>query len=560
MTTGLERLTRPRLRVRLSGGGSTEVGDVPVTGSGPVEVGGLTVEIGDLDDGWTWSAAASGGDVAVDAVALVWDDDLPEGTPVFRHGYQSWSPSDVARLAVDRDPSATPGTRTLVRGMHHADARVVDDPHELRSELVTVHGRRPGGSARRLGFLGGDRHDGTFRFRPADERVEISAEAYLGGALLRRGERLDLHPVSVVDGAREHAAALLEDWAESAGAACGARTAAPYQVGWCSWYQWFHDVSEADVRRTLDLAAGWPFDVFQVDDGYQPAIGDWLTTNDRFPSPLADLAGTITATARTAGIWMAPFFASPRSDVARRHPEWLARWHDGEPLVGTVNDGWGGAVHVLDTTRPDVLDHLEGTAAALVAAGYRYLKLDFMYAATLPGRFADAAATPARRVRAGLDALRRGAGDDIFLLGCGLPLGPGIGSVDGMRVGPDVAPWWEPAQRPAALAGYEGSQPATANAWRSTVARAFQHRRLWLNDPDCLMLRTTDTRLTAGEVRSWADTVAESGGMAIVSDDLALLGRAERALLDEVVTRGREVDSAARTGPAPRLSPDHLLL
>ena len=37
--------------------------------------------------------------------------------------------------------------------------------------------------------------------------------------------------------------------------------------------------------------------------------------------------------------------------------------------------------------------------------------------------------------------------------------------------------------------------------------------------------------------------------MALVSDDLALLGADERALLDEVVAIGREVDAAARRPP-----------
>ena len=72
------------------------------------------------------------------------------------------------------------------------------------------------------------------------------------------------------------------------------------------------------------------------------------------------------------------------------------------------------------------------------------------------------------------------------------------------------------------------------------------HRQLWLNDPDCLMLRTSQTRLTPEQVRAWALAVGVSGGMALVSDDLALLGAEERALLDEVL------DPRPR-GPTPPL-------
>ena len=136
--------------------------------------------------------------------------------------------------------------------------------------------------------------------------------------------------------------------------------------------------------------------------------------------------------------------------------------------------------------------------------GWRYLKLDFTFAPSLAATdWHDPAQTPAERVRAGYDAIRRGAGDDTYLLGCGAPLGHCIGVVDAMRIGPDVAPSWDlpaDAWRPP---GYEDCEPATVNGWRNTLTRSFQHRRLWSNDPDCLMLRTKDTALTEEQMRTW---------------------------------------------------------
>jgi alpha-galactosidase len=227
--------------------------------------------------------------------------------------------------------------------------------------------------------------------------------------------------------------------------------------------------------------------------------------------------------------------------------------HDsGRALVGNINPDWGGEVGVLDTTDPDVLAHLEATAAALVDMGYPYLKLDFTYGPSLPGRYADPTRTPAERVRAGLEAIRRGAGDEAFVLGCGMPLGAGVGLVDAMRIGPDVAPWWRREEHEGLVPGYGQSQPATRNAWRSSLARSFMHRRLWLNDPDCLLLRTTQTRLSPAAVEAWARAVGMTGGLAVVSDDLALLGEDDRRLLDEITVLGRAVDREALTGPPPR--------
>jgi alpha-galactosidase len=217
-------------------------------------------------------------------------------------------------------------------------------------------------------------------------------------------------------------------------------------------------------------------------------------------------------------------------------------------VIATVNESWGGATLVLDTSRDDVLEHLEQLARTLVAMGWCYLKLDYTYAPSFPGQWSDAGLTPAQRVRAGYDAIRRGAGDDTFVLGCGAPLGACIGVVDGMRVGPDVAPWWDP---PTRYDAYVGSAPATQNAFRNTLARSFQHRRLWLNDPDCLMLRTTDTRLTRRHIETWTDVVARTGGMALLSDDLALLDASARRMLHDAIETGRAVDAQAITGAAP---------
>jgi alpha-galactosidase len=218
-----------------------------------------------------------------------------------------------------------------------------------------------------------------------------------------------------------------------------------------------------------------------------------------------------------------------------------------------VNEHWGGTVLVLDTTQPEVQDHLEAVARDLVAAGYPYLKLDFTYAPALAGAYSDPSYTPAQRVRAGYDAVRRGAGDDAFLLGCGAPLAPCVGVVDGMRIGPDVAPWWTFPTGHQTLPGYADTGPATVNAWRNTLGRAFLHRKLWLNDPDCVMLRADATDLSREQAHAWALAVGMSGGMALVSDDLALLDHDARRQFDEVVALGRDVDALARDeGAAPR--------
>jgi alpha-galactosidase len=548
----MDRLSDARIVVELADGTTHEASFTP---SREHALGPVLVDLVETTDGWSWSVANRGdAGVGVRSVGVRWDAGSVGDRPrMFRNGYQSWSRTSVAVLGEDVDPSTVEGAPALVRGMHHADARVAP-PGSLRSEMVTVFDRGAGDDQLLIiGFLGGSSHDGTIWASPTDRRrATLMATACLGGAVLAPGERRSLHQVMIAGGPRDGASEMLERWARRVGEIGAARADAPYQVGWCSWYHYFHDISEASLRHNLARAGDWPFEVFQLDDGYQSDIGDWLTTNDRFGSSIDTIAADIRDAGVTPGIWLAPFLVGPESEVARSHPHWLARHASGRPLVGMVNPGWGGPVLTLDTTNPEVLDHIERTAAALVDAGFPYLKLDFTYAPSLDGSFADASRTPAERVRAGMEAVRRGAGDDTFLLGCGLPLGAAVGVVDGMRIGADVAPWWDVQPDRWNPPGYAEVEPATRNAWINTLTRSFMHRHLWLNDPDCLMLRTTETSLAPEAARAWALAVGVSGGMAIVSDDLAVLGPDARALLGEVIALGRASDALAAAGSPSR--------
>jgi len=550
------RLEATGIRVD-SGDGSHLVG----LSTGDHSLGALAVVVETAQDSdgqrFQWRLAnRSDRPVAVRSVAFVFKLSASGPVRMWRHGYQSWSPTGVARLGVDRDPSVHSGIEVL-RAAHHADQRMVGDPYELRSEWVTVL-VDDSGPVVMVGFQGSGRHDGTFRLVPDGPRLE--AEAFLGDAVLQPGAAIELHPLAVRTGAsQEEAVTLLEHWADANGRSAGARTAAAYQVGWCSWYQYFHAVTEAHILDNLARSSDWPFELFQVDDGYQRAIGDWLETSPTFPSGLDGLASRITGAGHQAGIWLAPFLAAPDSEVATRHPDWLARRRrsDGSlsPLIVWQNPSWGGGrdglMYCLDTSRPEVTAHLEEVAHAILQLGYRYLKLDFTFAPSADGVWSDPSLTPAQRVRQGYAAIRAGAGPEAFILACGAPLSHVVGLVDAARIGQDVAPQWSLDPGDEAVPGYLATQPSTQMAWASTAARAFMHRRLWLNDPDCLMLRTSRTRLRPEAAATWARAVGLSGGMALVSDDLGLLGEPARDLLSECLELGRASDAAARAGQTP---------
>jgi alpha-galactosidase len=293
-------------------------------------------------------------------------------------------------------------------------------------------------------------------------------------------------------------------------------------VGWCSWYQYFGRLGWPDVLENLEVAAGdrrgFPFDVFQVDDGYETEIGDWLTAKPGYPD-LAGLAEAITKKGYRAGIWTAPFSAAETSELFARHPDWMVA-EEGKPKP--CYKGWGKTIYALDTTHPEVKGWLHETFAALRSAGFSYLKIDFLFAAAMPGT-RRAPDTPVQAYREGLRTIRRAAGKD-FVLACGAPLLPSAGLVDGMRIGEDTAPHWK--TKPS---GFQG--PNAYFALKNALMRQFMHRAFWLNDPDCLLLRGRETELTANERKLFSLAAGALDNMVIVSDKLSLLGAEEKDLL-----------------------------
>jgi alpha-galactosidase len=490
--------------------------------------------------------------VFVESVALGLRWARPGSAPLrfLRNGWQSWSSTGARDLDAAGEPAFPSGP--WLRGLHHAQGQRASERsgwHE--SHLATVVGETPSGPACLAGVLERGRAFGVIHARREGDDVLLEVEQVID-ARIAPGEERALERVRV--GLGDDASRLLERFAELHGRLASARTAQPFLGGWCSWYHFFDAVSEADVLRNLEaLAASRPalcLDVVQIDDGYQRAIGDWLETNAKFPRGLAPLAREIRAAGFVAGIWTAPFCVVAESRIFAAQRDWLLR-NGEECFRGLLHPAWSrdASVYVLDPSRPEVRAHLATLFRELRALGFDYLKLDFLYAAAMRADAFDPALSRAGRLRAGLDAIRSGAGEGAFLLGCGCPLGAAVGVVDGMRIGPDVAPSWR-AQPAVSIPGIEDTLPSTRSAVRSVLARAWMHRRLWLNDPDCLMARGRDTQLSGDEARSLAVAIAATGGMALFSDDLPALGATGLALVRETLAGAREVDGLGLPGHA----------
>src|SRR5215207_1057199 len=372
--------------------------------------------------------------------------------------WQSWSRSHpTAPFAPNATTAAPPirGPRLPHRG-----------PDSQVEAWMTVL-QHPDGHSLLLGFLSAESQLGTIEIRPSEDGHSLIAATELEGITIEPGTEIVSEPLLIAEGT---ASELIARYAVQVAEKMGARQ--PHHEvlsGWCSWYQLYTSVSQADVRRNLaSLAARrelLPLKLIQIDDGYQHAVGDWLELNNKFSDGMPALVREIRDNGYTPGLWLAPFIISADSHTFARHPEWVVRDEHGEPLSALHN--WGAANYALDTSYPEALQWIVDVIRTVCDEwGFEYLKLDFVYAAAMRGERHDPNSTGVEAYRRAMLRIREVAGDR-FLLGCGAPLLPSIGLVDGMRIGSDVAAFW----------GVEGNAdgPALRNAARATLARGWFH-------------------------------------------------------------------------------------
>ncbi|MEV0714469.1 glycoside hydrolase family 36 protein [Asanoa sp. NPDC050611] len=425
----------------------------------------------------------------------------------YRHGQNSWSPCGWRRLSEPPLRIANPRRRVT------ADDDVWDDPARHHSSAVAALDAGDG-NVLLLGALGlgvprlsadRDAIAGWYEHGAAPWFAACGPEDEVFAAYTR------------------HLAARLGSSSRRAGNV------------WCSWYAYYETITEQQLAKDLDDLRGLPFDVVQVDDGWEELVGDWRP-NHKFPSGMRALADRITDAGMTPGLWLAPFIALPGAEIAQRRPELLLRDGRGERVIAGSN--WGSGYYALDLSRPDTLDYLgELTQRVVHEWGFKYLKLDFINAGAVPGaRLADAEREQSYRDAIAL--IRRIAGDDVYLLGSGAILLPSLGILDGLRSGPDVAPMWQ---------NYASDDPSDAMA-RNAVVNAVH--RLWHQplaevDPDVVYFRSRLNLLTDQQL-AWLRDLADVCRFRAISDPPSWLTPTELEEMTGYLSARPEIRRAGR--------------
>lgn len=431
-----------------------------------------------------------------------------------RNGYQSWDGSFFAAPgtpAGDGPPAKAPTLGFAV------------------TELLP----QSGGDALVLGFTRHDRFQSRFTFGGTAEAFAFDVETLLDQVPGEcAGEPLVLFTANGAE-------AGLRQWSQIAAAASPMPPRVPAQrlTGWCSWYNHYAMITPARLRSELAGAAAFrdahqvPLDIFLIDDGFTPEMGDWLDFKPDFPDGIAPLVADIAEAGFTPGLWIAPFMVGNRSKLYAQHPDWVVQDVDGGPLVQYRFYGefrWhkrSEEYYILDITHPQAAAYIAQVFRTWRSWGTGYFKTDFMLFGAEHGPDRAVWHQPGRsRIAIWRDMARiiRDTIGDALWLGCGCPLWASVGYVDAVRIGRDLGVTWY-------------GEYSAESLLRDLATRNHANGLLWQADPDCLLLRDRFHELNDAQIESLARYGAACGGVLMTSDTLADLSPDRAALFAELL-------------------------
>lgn len=332
----------------------------------------------------------------------------------------------------------------------------------------------------------------------------------------------------------------LEQAAGEIGRNMSARLSAPAAYHWCSWYYCYHNFDAVQLTEYLqglrEMKDSPKLNYFQIDAGYFPSAGDWLEANERFPRGLKAAFDEIREAGYIPGIWIGAFMVGNRSRLYREHPDWILYDLEGKPIRPWITDNepkpWGyqdEEYYCLDTSHPDAMDYMRHVFTTLREWGAGMFKTDFMLWGLqdssrvrrhTPGR------TSVEYFREYLQTIREAIGEESYWLGCIAPYLPFVGYADAMRIAGDVGSAWN---------GEFGPQ----NMMRCLIGNNYINHNYYQTDPDAVMLRDFQIRLSGREIVSLALLAAVSGACIYTSDPLHRIAEERKKLFRFIEPDGR---------------------
>lgn len=288
--------------------------------------------------------------------------------------------------------------------------------------------------------------------------------------------------------------------------------------GYTSWYRHYQNINEEKLLKDLDGLGTTNFkaDIFQIDDGYQEYVGDWLKIDKKkFPNGLKPIVDKIKEKGMIPGIWIAPFLVEKDSSIIKEHPEWVLK-------KGVKN--WSGS-YSLNFELDEVKEYIRKVFNFYKEMGFEFFKLDFLYAVAVVPQNGK---SRAKIMYDAMDFIREELKDKT-ILGCGVPMGASFGKVDYCRIGCDVSLQFDDVWF---MRLCHRERISTKNAIKNTIARAHLDGRAFGIDPDVFILRKNV--MSESQRMQLFETNKKYGSILFCSDDMSEYDEFERKLVESL--------------------------
>lgn len=311
-------------------------------------------------------------------------------------------------------------------------------------------------------------------------------------------------------------------------------------LGYTSWYNYYQDINEKKISTVLEKLDD-RFQLFQIDDGYETFVGDWLDVDkEKFPGGLQPVMERIHKKGLLAGIWLAPFVAEKDSAVFREHPDWIAR--DASSEVIYAGNNWSDFCP-LDLSNYEVRQYIRDSLRHYADMGFDLFKLDFLYAvnlAPLPEK------TRCETSEFAYDLIRKELKDKL-ILGCGATLGNTFSKFDYVRVGADVSLLFDGWPQSKLL---HPERVSTRHTIQNTIYRSCLDGHMFLNDPDVFLMRDKNIKMVFKQRAALTTINALFGSLLMTSDNIAEYDMPKMSVVEHALDlfRNAKVLSYSRRG------------
>jgi len=144
-----------------------------------------------------------------------------------------------------------------------------------------------------------------------------------------------------------------------------------------NWEGTYFDFDREKLLNIAQMGAEIGLELFVLDDGWfgkrnddTTSLGDWFVNEEKLGGTLKSLVEEINKKGLKFGLWFEPEMISPRSELNKKHPEWMIKVPGVKPHLGRNQC-------ILNLTKPEVRDYIvESLASILESANIEYVKWD----------------------------------------------------------------------------------------------------------------------------------------------------------------------------------------